>query len=150
MAPLGDFLSNSDKDALFKSNLKKGDVFATDFVKVDDHEKYFIIAGLSPEKTYTCTVFINSRIHPSILRKPEILKLQIPITQRKNFFLDHDSFVCCSDFTPITLNKLQQLKKQEKCRVLGTLHQDDLVIVINAIVNSGLLTPDELRLYFQV
>ena len=150
MAPLGDFLSNSDKDALFKSNLKKGDVFATDFVKVNDHEKYFIIAGLSPEKTYTCTVFINSRIHPSIFRKPEISKLQIPITKSNNFFLDHDSFVCCSDFTPITFEKLQQLKKQAKCRVLGTLHQDDLVIVINTIVNSGLLTPDELRLYFQV
>lgn len=150
MAPIGDFLSNSDKDALFKSNLKKGDVFATDFIKVDDHEKYFIIVGLSPEKTYTCTVFINSRIHPSILRKPEILKLQIPITKNRNIFLDHDSFVCCSDFTPINFDKLQHLKNQGKCRALGTLHQDDLQIVIKTIVDSGLLTPDELRLYFQL
>ena len=150
MPPIGDSLSNSDKEALFKSNFKKGDVFATDFAKVDDHQKYFIVVGLSPEKTYTCTVFINSRIHPSILRKSEIANLQIPITKIKNTFLNHDSFVCCSDYTLINFEKIEHLKNEGKCRVLGTLHEEDLNIVTKTIIDSGLLTPDELKLYFQV
>lgn len=146
--PIGDSLSNSLKKTLFKNNFKKGDVFAADFLKVEDHEKYFIVVGLSSNKTYTCTVFINSKIHPSILKKPEIAKLQVPISKIKNSFLHHDSFVCCSDYTPINFEKIENLINEGKCRVLGVLHEEDLKRITTAIIDSGLLTPDELKLYF--
>lgn len=149
MCPLSDFLSNDSKDILFKNNFKKGDVFATDFKDID-HQKYFIIVGLLLEKTYTCTVFINTRIHPSILNKKEIASLQIPITKSKNHFLHHDSFVCCSDYNPINFEKIESLKKDGLCRILGTLDENDLEIVTKTIINSGLLSPEELKLYFQV
>lgn len=94
--------------------------------------------GLSPEKTYNCTVFNNSRIHPSILRKSEIVKLQIPITKIKNTFLDSDSFVCCSDYTPINFEKIEHLKNEGKCRFLGTSHEENLKVVTKTIIDSGL------------
>ncbi len=133
---------------LYKNSLKAGDVFLKKFDEAE-HKKLFIIAGISDEKIFVCSVFINSKIHPAIAGKPNILKLQIPLLKNRNEFLKHDSFANCS--YPIHL-KSESITKDivvGTCKIIGNIHRQDLEFVQNALVNSGLLSEEEIELYFK-
>jgi hypothetical protein len=131
------------------SSVNIGDVFAITFEKID-HPKYCIITGITSEGTYTYSVFINSSIDFIARVKPHLLPLQIKITQNKNRFLSHDSFVGCEHYEIISQTQLNNLYQNKFCRCLGSLDPDDLVKIKDTIVNSELLSPEELQYYFQI
>lgn len=60
----------------FFSSLKLGDVFLKNFEGID-HQKFFIVAGMTDDKLTVCSVFINSNIHPSLYNKQLILNAQV-------------------------------------------------------------------------
>jgi len=101
MAGLGDAFGKDAKKKLFQAALAKGDIFINQFEGIN-HPKFFIIAGIAADKIFTCAVYINSEIHPSLFRKQALLELQIPIKKASYSFLKYDSFVCCS--TPLYIN----------------------------------------------
>jgi hypothetical protein len=126
-----------------------GDVFAITFQKID-HPKYCIITGITSSGAFTYSVFINSRADFIARAKPHLLPLQIKITQNKNRFLSHDSFVGCDHFEKLSLQQLENLSENGFCRYLGNIDPDDLAIIRDTIINSGLLSPEELQYYFQI
>ncbi|MFV0553181.1 MAG: hypothetical protein ACK5LR_00580 [Mangrovibacterium sp.] len=144
---LGDNLSAQFKAELFKTSLSKGDVFLNKFDTID-HPKFFIVAGLSGDKVFTCSVYINSNIHPSIQKKQELLNLQVPIKGSKYKFLTHDSFVCCSTPLPIKSELINLWIENKSCQVKGKIDDEDLENIQLTIINSGLLTEEEIELYF--
>lgn len=132
---------------IFKNTLNIGDVFLKKFDE-SEHQKFFIIVGISEHKIFICSVFINSKIHPSVIKKPNILKLQIPLLKSRNTFLKHDSFANCS--YPIHLNSEQITKGiiENTCKVIGNIHSQDLEFIQSAIITSGLLSDEQMELYF--
>lgn len=146
--PLYDSLPSDKQKDIYKKIIKTGDVFLKKFDEAD-HKKLFIVAGISSEKIYVCSVFINSGIHPSILHKPQLLKLHIPLFKSRNKFLNHDSYVNCS--YPIFLNTEQIIDGliNSSCKIIGEICSEDLDLVQNALINSGLLTEDEIELFFK-
>ncbi|MDR1983822.1 MAG: hypothetical protein LBQ28_03245 [Prevotellaceae bacterium] len=127
---------------MFEELLKKGCVFAGKFEGID-HEKYFIIIGISDNKIHVCSVYINSKIPKFILNNQNSLNLQINIKGSKYDFLRHDSFVACNSIQkyPSTDIKL--------CRYIGKIDDEDLDNVITTVINSGLLTEKEINTYFK-
>jgi hypothetical protein len=97
---IGDSVSAVIKNKLFKSNLEKGSVFINKFDSID-HPKFFIVVGLCTNKILTCSVYINSEIHPAIKKKKSLFDLQVPLAGSKYDFLTHDSYACCSTALPI-------------------------------------------------
>ena len=72
MSGLADAFGDAAKRKLFDAGLSKGDIFLNKFDSID-HDKFFIVAGISGgDKIFTCSIYINSEIHPSLLRKPEL------------------------------------------------------------------------------
>lgn len=126
-----------------------GDVFAITFEKID-HDKYCIITGITTSGSYVYTVFINSSIDFISKKKPHLLPFQIPITQTKNRFLSHDSYVGCDYYETFSDIQLQNLHTNGYCRFLGNLDGNDLNVVQQTIINGGLLSPEELQYYFQI
>lgn len=126
-----------------------GDVFAITFQKID-HPKYCIITGITSSGTFTYSVFINSSTDFIARVKPHLLPLQIKITQNKNRFLSHDSFVGCDHSEILSLQQLENLYENGFCRYLGNLDPGDLDIIKDTIINSDLLSPEELQYYFQI
>lgn len=147
MGGLGDAFGEDARRKLFQSALTKGDIFINKFEGIA-HPKFFIVAGIAADKIFTCAVYINSEIHPSLFRKQELLELQIPIKKANYSFLKYDSFVCCS--TPLYINSdtIFNWIEKKSCRVVDKLTIDDLTIIINALTNSGLLSEEEIELYF--
>lgn len=85
MSMFGNLPPDKQKD-IYKSSIKAGDVFLKKFDEAE-HEKFFIIAGISHEKIYVCSIFINSKIHPSILHKPQLYKTAYTSFEKsKQFF----------------------------------------------------------------
>ncbi len=147
MGGLGDAFGEDAKRKLFRAGLTKGDIFLNKFEAIN-HPKFFIITGIAADKIFACAVYINSEIHPSLYRKQELLELQIPIRKNNYNFLSYDSFVCCS--TPLYINSdnIFDWIETGSCKVVAKLVPDDLTTITNAIINSGLLSEEEIELYF--
>jgi len=144
---LGDLLGDSDKSKLFKQSLNTGDVFLKEFEGID-HPKFFIVAGISQDRIYLCSVYINSKIHPSIMKRQHLLELQVPLKKQNNPFLKYDSFENCSTPIPMKSEPLSEWVSDDSCKVIGSVYKDDLESIVKALKNSGLLSKDEIELYF--
>jgi len=144
---LHDNLDSNFKSKLYLSILKKGDVLLKNFPE-SDHPKYFIIAGMNDTKVFVCSIFINSEIHPSLQNKPKQLKLQIPIMKAKNKFLKYDSYANCAYPIKLDGNQLASQINDGICKTIGSIDSSDLVTIQQSLIRSGLLTDEEIELYF--
>jgi len=141
------FFDNKIACNLYQVSLSKGDVFLGKFEGID-HDKLFVIAGLSQDKIFICSVFINSNIPDFIYRKQELLDLQIPIKGNKYDFLKHDSFVSCNTQIKLNFSDLYKRIDEKRCKYIGKLNAEDLNNIKTTLVKSGLLTKKEIELYF--
>jgi hypothetical protein len=144
---LGDLLGNADKSKLFKRSLKTGDVFLKEFEGID-HPKFFIVSGISQDRMFLCSIYINSKIHPSVMLRQHLLELQVPLKKQNNPFLKYDSFANCSTPIPMESEPLIQWVSDHSCKVIGSIYKDDLISIVDALKNSGLLSEEEIELYF--
>ena len=98
--------------------------------------KYVVVAGAKSNKKEICAVLINSDADYS--EDPDWKAEQYPLLQN-NYpgFLDHDSWLDCTDPKPLTVKKL----KAKKAEVSGSLLEEDLVVVMDKLKNSGFVEP---------
>ena len=137
MVLLSDLLSDHSVDRL---KLTPGTVLLGEMQGVD-HLKFFVVAGVSDDRVCLCSVIINSLINPFILRRPHLLARQVQIRNDNYRFLSHDSYVNCAQPIKATSDFFEGFKR------VGQLTTEDLQLVINEIILSGMLTSSELALY---
>lgn len=147
MSRFEDEFGEAAKKKIFTAGLSRGDIFFNHFENID-HPKFFIVVGISGDKIFTCSIYINSEIHPSIIGKPELAALQVPLMKKFYDFLKYDSFACCSTPLYIRSEKIHHWMQEGSCKVISALTAEDLHFVSNAIIKSGLLSDEELTLYF--
>ena len=142
-----DLLINQISSDLTQTFLSKGDVFLGKFEGIE-HPKFFVTAGLSKDKVFVCAVYINSNIPHFIFKKQELLNLQVPIKGTKYEFLKYDSFVSCNTQLKFNFSDFSVWIESEKCKYIGRLDIEDLENIQTTLINSGLLTQNEIELYF--
>jgi len=140
-------LGRQNASSLLQASLSKGDVFLKKFERIE-HKKFFVIAGLSQDKVYACSVYINSNIPDFIFKKQELLSLQVPIKGAKYDFLKHDSFVSCNTQIKFDFSEFYNWFESKNCTCVGRLDEEDLSNIQTTLIDSGLLTQNELDLYF--
>ena len=98
--------------------------------------KYVVVAGAKSNKKEICAVLINSDADYS--DDPDWKAEQYPLLQN-NYpgFLEHDSWLDCTDPKPLTVKKL----KAKKAEVSGSLLEEDLSVVIDKLKNSDFVEP---------
>ena len=98
--------------------------------------KYVVVAGAKSNKKEICAVLINSDADYS--EDPDWKAEQYPLLQ-SNYpgFLDHDSWLDCTDPKPLTVKKL----KAKKAEVSGSLLEEDLAVVMDKLKNSDFVEP---------
>lgn len=137
MPSLSELLSN---DSVDKLNMVPGTVLLGEMEGVD-HLKFFVVAGVSNDRVCVCSVVINSVINPFIMRRPHLLSRQVLILNEKYSFLSHDSYVNCAQPLKGTSDFFKGYKR------VGQLTVDDIQLVREEIVQSGMLTANELKIY---
>jgi hypothetical protein len=135
------------KADLIKRTLSKGNVFLGEFKGID-HKKFFIIIGISCEKKSFCSVYINSNIPRHISSNQKLLNLQVNIKGSKYNFLMHDSFVSCNSPLQYNVNDLTEWVEKGICEYIGDINKEDLNDITTTVINSGLLTENEIKFYF--
>lgn len=99
--------------------LRIGTVFdIRDPYSADEKHKYSIIIGISDDKFYIGTVFINSMVNTRAINSPELVALQYEILSSKYKFLRSVSYVDCSDLKDRMQSSLLQ-EINTSGRILG-------------------------------
>lgn len=111
-------------------NPKKGDNF---------RNKFFIVLGSDDEGMIYGGVIINSNINPNI--PPSVKYLHMPIKCSKYPFLEHNSFVDCSQL------KTAEARKFNSWKFLGSLVEDDVQLIIGTIQESPMETVAHLAIF---
>lgn len=120
--------------------IKPGTVFLGDMPNVD-HKKFYVIAGVHENEVSVCTVIINSKVNPFVIRNERLRKAQVSICGANYDFLSHDSFVDCAHAY------VKESAFFAECKIIGCLSDDDLRSVRRHIVASGMMSLHNMRRY---
>lgn len=126
------------------SYLKPGRVLLLNDPSID-HDKFYVIINIEP---LVLLFFINSRIHPFIMKNPDLVSMQVQIFQTAYpSFLSHDSYIACHEFNKKYLldNILKQIESDPN-RIKSMLHRDTKNKIIEVVTTSVLYSEIEKEL----
>ena len=75
--------------------------------------------------------------------------MQVNIKGSKYSFLNHDSFVCCSTPLYISVENIMKWTNKGQCKYVGCIDNEDLENITETLIQSGLLSEEEIELYFR-
>lgn len=110
-------------------------------------EKRFVILGVNENGDYVGFVFINTNVNFNIINSQELLDLQYPVKNKSNDYLDHDSFIDCSELFEFDRQTLYELLIKEPERALGKVSPEDLEILFGLVKSSPIIEPKILKKY---
>lgn len=133
--------------SLHKHFVERGTILHSDIFEDIDHGKFFAVMGVSGD-TVVGFFFINSRIHPSILKKPAQLAMQYPLRKQNYDFLKHDSFLCATEIIKLPIGRLTETIVSGQTTYVGNLTEEDLTAILEACRISDLFRPSDKRKFF--
>ena len=133
----------SSLEVLRDMAISPGSVFLGPWENID-HEKFVVVAGVAKDRVLVCSVLINSLINQYIQRRPRMLACQVEMKAEDYNFLSHNSYINCAQ--PIKA-KYEHFKNEE-LKYCGMLTDELLIKVRQAIIDSDLLTNEEIEQFF--
>lgn len=132
---------------LLQQGITRGSILLSDSFEDIDHAKFFAVVGISQD-AIAGFFFINSRIHPIIMSKPEQLAMQYLLKKDDYSFLRYDSFLGANELQTRPVTTLANSMKDGQTIIVGQLTDKDLTAVLEVCRNSNLFTAKEKRLFF--
>lgn len=149
MVLLKDLLSRESRDNLIRS-IDKGDVIRMKLTEAEgitpknpgdtDRNKYFVVLGKTPDGNLIGFVVINTRVNDKL--SPKLKALHYPISSSKYPFLEINRYVFCGDLKEISL---EVFAHRYKCESFGKIEDDDMDLIVEAVIQSGNVSPKRLR-----
>lgn len=137
MVTISELLNNADLSGL---NMTPGTVLLGEMAGVN-HLKFYVVAAVSENHVCVCSVIINSKINPFIQKRPHLLARQVKVLAENYVFLSHDSYINCAQPWKIEADYFDGFKR------VGLLNEEDLTLVRQEIINSGMLSEEEREIY---
>lgn len=132
---------------LLQSGIERGTILLSDSFEDIDHAKFFAVIGVY-EDSIAGFFFINSRIHPIIISKPELFAMQYQLRRKDYDFLRYDSFLGANELQTRSVSSLAKSMKNGQTSIVGKLTEYDLNSVLEACRNCDLFSPKEKRQFF--
>ena len=121
MGKLGDLFPKSEKQKYIGRQLQPGQVlYLFSGFTSPPKEKFLVLAcpGTKP-----LLFVINSKVHPFIANRPDLLRCQVKLSASDYDFLDHDSFINCGEVIDyFELKKVQEQVLADVGRIRGELN----------------------------
>ena len=141
---LGDFFPDDKRNEFAESKLKIGSVIKADVKDTTPPKtKRFIIVGIDNANILLATVYINSEINPNIFNTRYLKDLQYNLEKKDREYLDHDSYVDCSNLKIKKVDEIIRILKNSPLAYLGELNDEDLNMVKEKIKNSRTISIKE-------
>lgn len=134
-------------EALFEDTIDRGTILLAQIFEEIDHEKFFVIVGISGDKV-AGFFFINSNIHHSVWKKSEQLAMQYPMRKSDYAFLKYDSFLCATNIIMREKSELASLLKNGDVAIIGNMRKEHMDEVLEMARSSKLFSKAEKREFF--
>jgi hypothetical protein len=146
MTDLSDLFPQSFRDDFAERNIQVGSVIRV-FVKdtIPPKIKYFIVIGFSDEKVLLGTVFINSAINQNIFNTEYLKGLNIPLDAQVYDFIDHNSFVDCSDIRERSFSEIKRLLSNDPECSKGIISEETMKIISTTLANASTISLSKKR-----
>ncbi len=131
-------------EILLKQGIQRGSILLSDSFEDIDHAKFFAVMGVYQDDV-AGFFFINSRIHPIIMDKPEQLAMQYQMRKHDYDFLRYDSFLSANELQTRPVDILVQSMKEGHTDIVGQLTHKDLNAVLQICRECDLFTAKEKR-----
>lgn len=132
---------------LLQLGIKRGSVLLSESFDDIDHAKFFAVIGVFDDKI-AGFFFINSRIHPILMAKPQQYAMQYQLRKRDYDFLRYDSFLAANNLLTRSITDLAQSMHDGQTSIVGQLTDDDLSAVLAACRESDLFSTKEKMNFF--
>ena len=145
---LSDFIPEELKNDFADQNLTVGTVirkFAED--TTPPKKKRFIIIGIDRDRVKIGTVYINSDINFNIFRSEDLKRLHIKIRSAKNEFIEHDSYVNCSEIFEKDYKEVFEYITKYPKEVLGKADEIDMINILTTIKTAKTIEPKKKKRY---
>lgn len=104
-------------------------------------DKFCIIVNKDPLAVF----YINSKINSFILKRPELSRLQIPLSPSEDYqFLDRVSYINCANLDfglKLEVIIKQMTSKPEYYAIKGFLSSKEIQKIITVVTNSNIYSP---------
>ncbi len=127
----------NDANKIVYKNLEKGTVLRM-FVQDTNPPKVkiFIVLGLHYNKVALGTLFVNSEINENINFSTELQSLQYKLYKDECLFLNHDSYVDCSNIQQRDNETILIKVNDDNTRVLGCLSPETFEEIRKMIISA--------------
>lgn len=132
---------------LLANSIKRGSILhSTDFKDID-HGKFFVVIGVTDDYV-AGFFFINSRIHPSIMCKPDQLAMQYLLKVPDYPFLRYDSFLSASSIIKKHRNDIATSMCESRTSYIDELKNEDLENILGMLRASKLYNNADKKRFF--
>lgn len=128
-------------------SIKRGTVFHSTIFENIGHGKFFVIIGEGANELVGF-FFINSWVNDFIQGKPEMSRLQFPLSQSDYRFLSHNSYLNCASLVTIDKQKLAESISSGETTIKGELSKEDISSILRTLNVSKLYSRVERETYF--
>jgi hypothetical protein len=98
--------------------------------------KRFIIIGYSGDKLQLATIYINTQINRRFSWSIELECLQYKVEAITRPYLDHDSWIDCSELIIRPASEISNIVKERPEAIIGKLSDGDFKVVIDLLQTS--------------
>jgi len=148
MSSLADAFPEEERRRFAADNLTIGTVIKA-FVSDTrpPKEKRLIIMGMSYDKICVAAVYINTELNANIFPTEELRNLNFFIESINRNYIDHDSYVDCSNLHILRKELLQKIIQSDTNRVLGIVSDDDYKVLRDLIKSAKTIKPSLKKTY---
>jgi hypothetical protein len=146
MTDFSDLFPQSFRDDFAERNIQVGSVIRV-FVKdtTPPKVKYFIVIGFSEDNVLLGTVFINSAINQNIFHNEYLKGLNVPLDSQMYDFIDHNSFVDCSDIKERNLVEIKQLLSNDPECSKGVVSEETMKTISTTLASATTISLNKKR-----
>jgi hypothetical protein len=127
--------------------IERGSIFHSNIFENIDHGKFFVVVGVS-ETEVVGFFFINTKINEYIKNKPNLLGLQYELNAKDYAFLDHDSYLSCSNLITRKKTDIVESIAEGRTTIKGTLSETDIKEVLQVVRHSKVFSEATKRVFF--
>lgn len=98
--------------------------------------KFFIVIGMTDDRVSLASLYINSEVNMIKNYSQELIDLHLPLLTNDCDFLDHDSFVDCSQLQERNREHIYQNILNSPGAFVGTLKPEQLVTIKNRVISA--------------
>lgn len=147
-ANFGDFFPPEFQAEHRERSIRPGAVFRVYVTSTTPPKiKRIVILGINDGQALIGHLFINSNINLHFLNSDELRNLQIELNSAGRDYLEHTSYLDCSDLHKLSLEDLRQNYEQDSQILLGHMSAEDLTQALEKVRGARTIPPKIKRLF---